>query len=85
MKAFVEGNLRIVENSTFKDAKTGSDVPYFTNYIQDEGGQMIKIGSKDNHTDMVGRDCVFVVQIREDFEHKKLFRLKLLDVKPQNN
>jgi len=81
MKLFVEGNLRIVENSQFIDKKTNEKVPYFTNYIQDEDGELQKVGSRDNHTDLVGRDCVFTLQAKPDFTNNRLFRLTLIDVK----
>jgi len=84
MKAYIEGTLRIVENSTFKDSKTGSDVPYFTNYIQDESGQLTKVGSRDNHTDMVGREAVFTVEVKPDFQNNRLFRITLINVKPSS-
>jgi len=82
MPAFIEGVLRIVENATFKDMKTGSDVPYFKNYIQDADGKMLTLGSRDNHTDMVGREAVFTIEIREAFGDAKGHRVSLKDVKP---
>jgi len=81
MKAFIEGNLRIVENAAFKDSKTGETVPFWYNHIQDGEGKLIKIGSRDNHTDLVGRDCVIAVEVKPDFENQKLFRLSVADVK----
>jgi len=82
MKAYVEGILRIVENAAFKDSKTMESVDYFVNYIQDENAQLIKVGSRVNHTDMVGRDAVFEIECKPDFSNPRLFRLSLLEVKP---
>jgi len=81
MKAYIEGNLRIVENSSFKDAKTQESVPYFTNYVQDDEGKLSKIGSKQDYTAMVGRDCVFTVEVRSDYNKPNLFRLSIASVK----
>jgi len=82
MKAYIEGNLRICENASFKDAKTGEKVPYYVFYIQDEDGQLSKIGCRDDHSDLVGRDAVFTVTVKPDFNKPNLFRLSVIDVKP---
>jgi len=81
MKAYIEGTLKIVENASFKDAKTQENVPYFVNYIQDEDGKLSKIGSKSDYSALVGRDAVFTVEVRSDFNKPNLFRLSVSNVK----
>jgi len=83
MKAFIEGTLKMVEDASFKDKATGSLVPYFVSYIQDDESKLLKVGSRENHTPMVGRDCVFVIGMKPDYEKPNLYKLSLLDIKPQ--
>lgn len=83
MKAYIEGTLRIVENGEFTDKDTGKVIPRWINYIQDEEGMLEKISSKDvDHSAFIGRDCVFTIALKPDFNKPNLFRATLTDVKP---
>jgi len=82
MKAFIEGKIVAVENATFKDQKTMSDVPYFLHHVQGEDGALVTIGTRDSHMDMVGKETIITVNIRPSQKNQREFRVQLIDVKP---
>jgi len=82
MKAFIEGKIVAVEDATFKDAKSGSDVPYFLHHVQGEDGSLVTIGTRDSHMDMVGKESVITVNVRPSTKNNREFRVQLIDVKP---
>jgi len=84
MKAFIEGNLRIVENASFVDKKTGSQRTWYRCYVQDEDMKLSILGSSLDYTKLLGRDCVFTVDLKPDFSSPTLFRVTINDVKPSN-
>jgi len=78
MKLFMEGSIGMIENASFKDAKTGETVPYFKIYVQNENNETIALGSRENFEQYKGKDCVFELEPRADFNKPSLFRLKIL-------
>jgi len=83
MKVFIQGVLKIVENSAFKDATTGAKVPYFTNYVQDPEGKLSKIGSSEDFSEFIDEPVVAECEMRPDFNKPNLFRVKVTSVRKE--
>jgi len=84
MKIFIQGVLKIVEPNPFKDAETGKTVPYFTNYIQDPEGKLVKIGSQEDLSEHLDNPSVFNAEMKSDFNKPNLFRVKINSVRKQD-
>jgi len=80
-KIYIEGTIKLVEDSSFKDAETKEKVPYFTNYIQDTEGGVVKLGSRENYEQWKDTRVVVVAEMKPDFNKPSLYRLKILEVK----
>jgi len=81
MKAYIEGKVSLVEDASFKDAQTGQKVPYFAVYIQDDEKKVLKLGSRTDLSDHVGKEAVLTVGVRSDFNKPSLYRLTIENVK----
>jgi len=82
MPLYLEADIKIVENASFKDAQTGNTVPYYKVYLQDENGKMLSIGTREDVNDTVGKNCVVTSSAKPDFNKPNLFRLSIVEVKP---
>jgi len=81
MKAYIEGVIQMVEDASFKDAQTGKPVPYFAVYVQDGEKKVLKLGSREDRSDSVGKDVVITLSVRPDFNKPSLYRLTIDEIK----
>lgn len=78
---YIEGKIKMVEDTSFKDAKTGQTVPYFTNYLQGSDGKLLKLGSRQDFGSMADKAVLVTAELRPDFNKPSLYRLSITDVK----
>jgi len=84
MRIYAQGVLKMVENSSFKDAKTGQTVSYFTHYIQDAEGKLAKFGASEDYSEFIDVPIVAECDLKPDFQKPNLYRAKLTSVRKQD-
>jgi len=75
------GRIKLFSSRVFKDDKTGADVPRFTYHLQLTTGEVLKVNSKRDFSQMVDQNAIFSLNA---YAHDKGggFWLTLVDVKP---
>jgi len=80
-KIYIEGEIKIVEDTSFQDAQTKQKVPYYTNYLQGSDGKLLKLGSREDFGAMAGKAVLVTAELRPDFNKPSLYRLSIVEVK----
>jgi len=82
MKAYIEGTIKLINENSFKDAKTGEPVVFNTLFIQGEDSKVIQLNTRQDFAKFIDRNAVITLDVLPDFNSTTKFRIKIIDVKP---